>query len=106
MDKEGNNSARTAPIICKTKVLGDGMFAHGSALETRWRPRWRDTPMISPFLGAGIIFSRGHRIRNVPYDCCLPMMFAGEEMSVGSRAWTSGYDLYAPVFSFVQHPYG
>ena len=32
----------------------------------------------------------------VPYDCCLPMLFQGEEISIGIRAWTFGYDLYAP----------
>ena len=41
-------------------------------------------------------FSRGHFVTRVPYDCCLPMLFQGEEISIGIRAWTFGYDLYAP----------
>ena len=55
--------------------------------------------------GAGIMFSRGHRIVRVPYDCCLPMIFDGEEFTMGVRAWTNGYDLYAPCKSFTYHPY-
>ena len=56
-------------------------------------------------LGAGIVFSRGHRIVRVPYDCCLPMIFDGEEFSMGARLWTHGYDLYAPCRSFTYHPF-
>ncbi|ETO17657.1 hypothetical protein RFI_19662 [Reticulomyxa filosa] len=48
---------------------------------------------------------KGHRIVRVPYDCCLPMVFDGEEFSMGVRAWTHGYDLYAPCKSFAFHPY-
>eukprot|EP00486_Rosalina_sp_Unknown_P012409 CAMPEP_0201585660 /NCGR_PEP_ID=MMETSP0190_2-20130828/124320_1 /ASSEMBLY_ACC=CAM_ASM_000263 /TAXON_ID=37353 /ORGANISM="Rosalina sp." /LENGTH=69 /DNA_ID=CAMNT_0048032039 /DNA_START=1 /DNA_END=206 /DNA_ORIENTATION=+ len=33
------------------------------------------------------------------------MIFDGEEFSMGVRAWTSGYDLYAPSKSFTYHPY-
>mgnify|MGYP001385833098 CR=1 FL=1 len=35
----------------------------------------------------------------MPYDGYLPMLFDGEEMSMGLRLWTHGYDLYAPAVS-------
>lgn len=43
--------------------------------------------------------------RQVPYDCCLPMLFQGEEIEMAVRAWTFGYDFYAPRASVAFHPY-
>ena len=56
------------------------------------------TPQRGPtrvaFFAAGFSFARGHRILRVPYDWHAPYIFDGEEMSLGVRAWTWGYDLY------------
>eukprot|EP01084_Bolivina_argentea_P056809 103905_1 len=105
LDEYGNPLTQSAPIICNTRMLHNGMFKHEAAGEIRFPEGHRDKPMLSPFLGAGIMFSRGHRIVRVPYDCCLPMIFDGEEFSMGARVWTHGYDLYAPYKSFAYHPY-
>ena len=64
-----------------------------------------ETPMLQPFWAAGFSFSRGHFVARVPYDCCLPMMFQGEEISMAARAWSHGYDFYAPMASVVFHEY-
>ena len=32
--------------------------------------------------------NKGHRIVRVPYDGHLPMIFDGEEFTMGARAWT------------------
>ena len=37
---------------------------------------------------AGVSFSRGHRVLRVPYDCCTPNIFNGEEFTMGARMWT------------------
>jgi len=50
-------------------------------------------------------FSRGHFLVRVPYDCCLPLLFQGEEISIGIRGWTHGYDPYAPHTSVIFHEY-
>jgi len=105
ISENGDSLVKTAPIICKTKLLGSGMIKHEAAGETYWPSRWKEIPLISPFLGAGILFSRGHRITRVPYDCCLDYIFDGEEFSLGARAFTWGYDFYAPSISFAFHPY-
>jgi len=105
IDSNGNSKARTAPIICKTRLLHTGMIKHEAAGEMYWPRRWPNTPMLGPFLGAGVIFSRGHRIIRVPYDCCLDWIFDGEEFSLAARAFTWGYDFYAPSTSFSFHPY-
>ena len=34
---------------------------------------------------AGVSFSRGHRVLRVPYDCCTPNLFDGEEFSMAVR---------------------
>lgn len=54
------------------------------------------SPQLEPFWSADFSFSRGHLILNVPYDLFLPMAYRGEEISIGLRAFTFGYDFYAP----------
>lgn len=51
---------------------------------------------MQPFWAAGFSFSRGHFALRVPYDPYLPMLFQGEEISMGVRAFTHGYDFYSP----------
>ena len=51
--------------------------------------------MLHPFWAAGFSFARGHFVIQVPYDQHLPMVFQGEEISIGLRAFTHGYDFYA-----------
>jgi hypothetical protein len=41
----------------------------------------------------------------VPYDYLQPMIFQGEEMSIGIRGFTVGYDFYAPERSVCFHHY-
>jgi [Skp1-protein]-hydroxyproline N-acetylglucosaminyltransferase len=42
-------------------------------------------PQLAPWWAAGYSFSRGHFVVNVPYDWLSPMIFQGEEMSIGIR---------------------
>ena len=42
---------------------------------------------------------------NVPYDQHLPWVFQGEEISIGLRGFTYGYDYYAPEQSVCFHYY-
>jgi Glycosyltransferase (GlcNAc) len=44
--------------------------------------------------------------RSVPYDPYLPFVFQGEEILQSIRAFTFGYDIYAPVRSVAFHIYG
>ena len=62
-------------------------------------------PAFKSILAAGFSFARGHFVHRVRYDCCLPMVFMGEEISIGVRAWTHGYDMYAPQASVLFHEY-
>ncbi len=60
-------------------------------------------PGPSPTLAAGLIFTRGHFCRDVDYDP--EIYFAGEEISLAARAFTSGYDLFHPNETLVWHLY-
>jgi len=61
--------------------------------------------MLHPFWAAGFSFSRGHFLVNVPYDPYLPFVFQGEEILQSIRAFTFGYDFYAPIRNVAFHIY-
>lgn len=60
-------------------------------------PSITGTPQLHPFWSAGFSFSRGHFVVNVPYDFYQPLIFQGEEMSIGVRGFTIGYDFYVGI---------
>lgn len=62
-------------------------------------------PTLHPFWAAGFSFARGHFLINVPYDQYLPMVFQGEEISIGLRGFTHGYDFYAAERGVCFHMY-
>ncbi len=76
---------------------------HGSQPEDV--PVIEDVPQLQPFWAAGFSFARGHFTVKVPYDAYQPMVFQGEEIAIGIRGFTHGYDFYAPVESVVFHEY-
>jgi [Skp1-protein]-hydroxyproline N-acetylglucosaminyltransferase len=103
---EGHSLRDTRPIMCNTQYEGgaQGMhLRHGSQPERI--PSIHGSPQLSPWWAAGYSFSRGHFIVNVPYDWNQPMIFQGEEMSIGIRGFTIGYDYYAPERSVCFHHY-
>jgi [Skp1-protein]-hydroxyproline N-acetylglucosaminyltransferase len=103
---EGDSLFHTRPIMCNTIYEGgaQGMhLRHGSQPERE--PAIHDSPQLQPWWAAGYSFSRGHFVVNVPYDYLQPMIFQGEEMSIGIRGYTIGYDYYAPERSVCFHHY-
>jgi [Skp1-protein]-hydroxyproline N-acetylglucosaminyltransferase len=60
---------------------------------------------LHPFWAAGFSFARGHFVVQVPYDQYLPMVFQGEEISIGLRGFTYGYDYYTAEKSVAFHIY-
>ena len=103
---EGDSKRTTRPIMCNSAFEGamPGRYLrHGAQPEEE--PSIAGMPQLEPFWAAGFAFSRGHFVLRVPYDCCQPMLFQGEEISIGMRGWTFGYDYYAPRASVVFHEY-
>lgn len=106
IDKNGKSLINTRPIMCNTDYEGgqDAKYLrHGSQPEGM--PTIHGTPEMQPYWAAGYSFSRGHFVVNVPYDFHQPMIFQGEEMSIGIRGFTIGYDFYAPERSVCFHHY-
>lgn len=90
--------------ICKTKIL--------KSKETKSFKHERGSygsnkgyPLLTPFYAAGFVFARGHRLLRVPHDPYLPYVFDGEEVLMGSRCWTHGYDFYVPDRDIIYHIY-
>jgi len=96
----------TIPIMCESTFTTNqqGSFLqHGSQPETN--PPIKGVSIISPYYAAGFSFSSGKFVQQVPYDHNLPMIFQGEEISMGIRGWTHGYDYYTPQHSICFHYY-
>jgi len=102
---DGKAKWSTTPIMCNSHFEGE-VLRFDSNLEVKVPNRYQGSPILQPFWGAGASFSRGHRIVRVPYDCCLDMIFTGEEISMAARMWTNGYDMYTFHHSIVYHQYG
>eukprot|EP00471_Norrisiella_sphaerica_P011907 CAMPEP_0184500582 /NCGR_PEP_ID=MMETSP0113_2-20130426/45246_1 /TAXON_ID=91329 /ORGANISM="Norrisiella sphaerica, Strain BC52" /LENGTH=553 /DNA_ID=CAMNT_0026889003 /DNA_START=222 /DNA_END=1883 /DNA_ORIENTATION=- len=104
IDANGHAKMGTTPMMCKSHFERE-MLRFDSNPEIQVPARLHGSPVLQPFWGAGASFSKGHRIVRVPYDCCLSMMFTGEEISMATRMWTNGYDLYTFHHSVIYHQY-
>jgi [Skp1-protein]-hydroxyproline N-acetylglucosaminyltransferase len=106
LSEAGDSLRTTRPIMCNTVYEGgvQGMHLRHASQPER-RPAIIGVPQLQPWWAAGYSFSRGHFLVNVPYDYLQPMIFQGEEMSIGIRGYTVGYDFYAPERSVCFHHY-
>jgi len=80
-----------SPHLCRAP-MDSKLFRNqgaGSALNAR-------TPIMSPFWGAGLSFSKCHAERRVKVNPHTPWLFNGEEFLRASHLWTFGYDMYSP----------
>lgn len=66
---------------------------------------WKELkePFPTRFLSGHFIFTIGAFAKEVPYDPSL--YFHGEESSLAGRAYTNGYDLFAPHRPIIWHEY-
>jgi hypothetical protein len=106
LDDNGNSLKTNRPIMCVSDYewgQHNQYLRHGTQPESR--PTITGTPQLEPFFAAGYSFSRGHFVVNVPYDFYQPLIFQGEEISIGIRGFTIGYDFYAPEKSVCFHHY-
>ncbi|WP_045210969.1 GlcNAc-transferase family protein [Desulfonatronovibrio magnus] len=60
-------------------------------------------PETSFFVSAGMLFTYGRAISQVPYDPHI--YFAGEEITLGIRLWTHGWDIFNPNAVLAYHNY-
>jgi [Skp1-protein]-hydroxyproline N-acetylglucosaminyltransferase len=90
--------------LCRCQIRSNEGFLprvemEGRCNETDMRP----TQMA--FIGAGFFFARAELLVDVPFDPFLPWLFMGEEVALSIRAWTSGWNIYAPRKNLIGHQY-
>lgn len=106
LDANGDSTRDTRPIMCNSDFEGAMPARYLRHLaQPEATPAIKDMPQMQPFWAAGFSFSRGHFKYRVPYDGYQPMVFQGEEIAIGIRGFTYGYDFYAPRDSVVFHEY-
>lgn len=106
MDAEGHLIRKTRPIMCQSDFEDTGVTMHLRHGQQPEGPAGiHGEPTLEPFWAAGFSFARGHFVVNVPYDQHLPWVFQGEEISIGLRGFTYGYDYYTPETSSCFHYY-
>lgn len=108
-EETGEVLSQLRPIMCDSIFEGEGRDRHlRHDEEPDYAPDVVGSPQLEPHWAAGFSFSRAHFIINVPYDQHLPQVFQGEEVSIGIRGFTYGYDYYAPernvMFHYYQRP--
>ena len=107
--KTGGRLTSSRPFMCQTDFEEDyyneglSFLMHGQQPEEK--PSIVEEPLLLPFWAAGFSFARGHFGVQVPYDQYLPMIFQGEEINMGVRGFSYGYDFYAPEKSVLYHYY-
>lgn len=126
LDENGDSIKRGRPIMCGKLAIvffvlklrprltiifvSDTIFEEGQHnkylrhdTQPEGAPSITGTPQLHPFWSAGFSFSRGHFVVNVPYDFYQPLIFQGEEMSIGVRGFTIGYDFYVSLLLSAVH---
>jgi hypothetical protein len=92
--------------MCATDYEGNGKLKHlRHGQQPEGPPGIHGEPTLHPFWAAGFSFARGHFVVQVPYDQYQPMVFQGEEIFMGLRGWSYGYDFYAAERSVAFHMY-
>jgi len=100
------NKHPNRPIMCKTDYEGKGKLKHlRHGQQPEGIPGIHGEPTLHPFWAAGFSFARGHFVVQVPYDQYEPMVFQGEEIFIGLRGWSYGYDYYTAETSVAFHMY-
>lgn len=89
---------------CGSWTLRAASFNRAGMLSFTGSPVVSPAPIPHPWLAGGLIFARAELFDEVPYDPSV--YFLGEEASLSARAWTRGWDSFAPNECVVHHYYG
>lgn len=87
------------PVVMRAQDFKDGDIR----FEGEVLARTPEKPLRGAFLAAGLLFAPGKFVREVPYDPYI--YFNQEEITLAARAFTHGWDVYAPTKPFVYHFY-
>lgn len=95
-----------APRLCTCEFPGDegkhSMIRINTGHDCKSE---QDAPTQIAYIAAGFFFTRSEFLVDVPFDPYLPWIFMGEEIALSLRAWTHGWDAYAPRKDWIAHQY-
>uniref|UniRef100_A0A7S1VJZ5 Uncharacterized protein n=1 Tax=Grammatophora oceanica TaxID=210454 RepID=A0A7S1VJZ5_9STRA len=99
-DITGTTERRSRQVICDAEFDGSGYdrrLRHDPSKQPDSLPAIQGMPQLQPFWSSSFSFSRGHFVLTVPSDPFTPMVRREDmDISVAIRAFTHGYDFYAP----------
>jgi [Skp1-protein]-hydroxyproline N-acetylglucosaminyltransferase len=90
--------------LCRCQIRSNEEFLPRVEMEGRCN-KTETRPTQMAFIGAGFFFARAEFLLDVPFDPFLPWLFMGEEVALSIRAWTSGWNIYAPRKNLIGHQY-
>lgn len=100
-EQEKNQEELGIPFMCNSKLNSDNI----PMFYSEFRKPGKE-PVIAPFTAAGLLFTKGQSLTEVPYDPYLPHLFQGEEYLHSARLWTHGWNFYMPQVNICSHHYG
>lgn len=100
-EQEKNQEELGVPHMCNSKLNGDNVPMFYSEFR---KPT--EKPTVAPYTAAGLFFTKGKSVLEVPYDPYLPHLFQGEEFLHSARLWTHGWNFYMPQVNICSHHYG
>ncbi len=95
--------AKGVPHLCELTFAGPN--GREPRYERARHVKGLKAPLLSNAFAGGFNFGKCHSWKAVPYDPGLNGIFNGEEFSMASRLWTSGYDFYTPDRVVIGHDY-
>lgn len=92
--------------LCTCEFSENGVENHIIRINQAGRtPKDAKRPTQIAFIAAGFFFAHASFLQDVPFDPYAPWCFMGEEIALSIRAWTHGWNIYAPRKSLIAHQY-
>lgn len=99
-EKVEDNDSEFPTGIYFDKILDNSsLIFSGKSIKRNLKKNWVE----AKFLAAGFLFTIGNFCKEVEYDP--DIYFIGEEISLGARAFTAGYDFFHPKEIIIRHYY-
>jgi hypothetical protein len=100
-DKQNYENNKTqVPLMCESHWINDIISFKGAEIHET-----NNVLTKHYFIAAGMLFTNGQFLVDVPFDPDLPYLFTGEEILLSARAYTNGYDIYNPSENIIYHYY-
>ena len=98
----GTPGARLCNCVFADNPVEHHILRIGMGGNTPHDAKW---PSQIPYIAAGFFFAPAQFLQDVPFDPYAPWCFMGEEIALSVRAWTNGWNIYAPRKNMIAHQY-